>query len=138
EQFIAAGLARSTINANIQRIRAMFRWGVENELVEAPIYQALNAVRGLRRGKSTARETEPIRPVPDAVVEATIPYLPRVVADMVRFQRLTGCRPQDVCNLRPCDITMDGEVWEYRPHIHKTQHVDKERVVFLGPRAQLV
>ncbi len=44
EALIARGLSRSTINARIDRIKLIFKWGVENELVAAPVYQALQAV----------------------------------------------------------------------------------------------
>jgi len=63
-------------------------------------------------------------------------HLSPVVADMVRFQRLTGCRPGEVCAVRPRDVDQSGNVWEYRPESHKTEHHDRERVIFIGPRAQ--
>jgi integrase len=60
---------------------------------------------------------------------------------MVEVQRLTGMRPQEVCGMRPVDIDMTGAVWEYRPSRYKTEHrhddePDRERIVFIGPRAQ--
>ena len=55
---------------------------------------------------------------------------------MIRFQRLTGCRPGEVCILRPCDVDTSGEVWAYRPESHKTEHHGRDRVIFLGPKAQ--
>ena len=33
---------------------------------------------------------------------------------------------------------MQGRVWEYRPHSHKTEHFQKDRVIYLGPHAQQV
>ena len=100
EKMIAHGWTRGTINKQVDRVRRKFRWGVENELVPPATHQALTAVTDLRRGKSEARETEPILPVLDAVVQETLPRLPAIVADMVRFQRLTGCRPVEVCLIR--------------------------------------
>ena len=114
----------------------MFRWGVENELVAPSILQALEAVAGLLKGKTEAHETQPVTLVADAVIDATLPHLPAVVADMVRFQRLTGCRPQEVCMVRPCDVDTNGEVWTYVPAEHKTEHHGKRRTIFIGPRAQ--
>ena len=55
---------------------------------------------------------------------------------MVRLQRLTGCRPAEVCILRPCDVDTSGDVWLYRPGSHKTEHHDRERVICVGPKAQ--
>ncbi len=54
-------------------------------------------------------------PVEDSTVEATLPYLSAVVADMIRLQRLTGMRPGEVCAVRPCDVDRSEEVWTYRP-----------------------
>jgi integrase len=55
---------------------------------------------------------------------------------MLRFQRLTGCRPGEVCLVRPCDVDTSQDVWCYRPESHKTEHLGRERLIFLGPKAQ--
>ena len=136
QKMIEAGWARSTINRQVQRVQRMFRWGVENELVAASVYQALKAVNGLRKGRSTAREANAIGPVSDAVVETTIAVLPKVVADMVRFQRLTGCRPQDVCLVRPCDVDTSSDLWVFTPTEHKTEHHGRQRTILIGPKAR--
>ena len=41
---------------------------------------------------------------------------------MVEVQLLTGMRPGEVCQLRPCDIDTAGPVWVFRPRQHKTRH----------------
>ncbi len=56
------------------------------------------------RGKTEARETEKVRPVPQEHIDAALPFMPPVVAGMVRLQLLTGCRPDEVCRLRPMDL----------------------------------
>jgi len=119
----------------------MFRWGVANEMVEPAISQALSAVPGLRKGRTTAREAKPVCPVDDEVVEATRPHMPPVVVDMTEFQRLTGARPAEVCVIRPCDVDRAVPVWLYRPESHKTEHMEhmgRERIICIGPRAQAV
>ncbi|TWU27392.1 site-specific integrase [Bythopirellula polymerisocia] len=95
-------------------------------------------VAGLRQGRTEARETAPVLPVPDDIVEATLPHMPVVVGDMVRLQRLAGMRPNEVCILRPCDLDRNANVWVYRPESHKTEHHGRERLIFLGPKAQVV
>ena len=137
-QWIADGLARTYVNKLAAKLVRMVKWAVGKELAPAGVYQALAAVPGLRRGKTAARETERVQPVDDATVDATLPHLSRVVADMVRFQRLTGARPGEVCDLRPGDIDRTGEVWLYRPREHKTEHHGRERTIYVGPRAQAV
>ncbi len=53
-------------------------------------------------------------------------------------QQLTGMRPGEVCQLRPRDIDRSQAVWSFRPARHKTQHKQKSRTVFIGPRGQEV
>lgn len=128
DEMIRARHCRSHINCEIHRVRRVFKWGVENEYVPAPIHQALVAVAGLKSGRSDAVESEPVQPVPEATVNATLPHLSAVVADMVRLQLLAGCRPGEVCVLRPCDVTIQPDgVWVYRPEHHKTEHHGRER-----------
>lgn len=138
QRMIERGVSRKYINDAVGRIKRMFRWGVAKEIVPVEVLQRLEAVDGLAKGRTEARETEPVVPVDDATVEVTLPYLPEVVADMVRFQRLTGARPGEVCAIRPCDVDRSGDVWRYMPGSHKTEHHGRERVVFIGPRAQAI
>lgn len=109
-RMVEDGLSRTYVNDHTGRIKRIFKWGVAEELIPANSFHALSAVPGLRRGRTAARETTPIEPVDDALVEATLPHLPEVVADMVRLQRLTGMRPAEVCLLRPCDLDRSGDV----------------------------
>jgi integrase len=97
---------------------------------------ALREVGGLHKNRTEAKESPPVLPVADDVLHATLDKLPPIVADMVQLQRFTGCRPEEVCLLRPCDVDTTSAVWSYRPESHKTQHHGRERVVFIGPRAQ--
>ena len=55
------------------------------------------------------------------VVDATVVHLPEPFRSMVQIQRLTGCRPCEVCLLRPCDVDRSGDVWRFTPR----EHVDK-------------
>ena len=138
QKLIDAGHSRKCVNKLIAIVPRMFKWAVGEELLPVNVYQALRAVEGLRRGRTEARETPPVQPVADDVVNATLPHLPEVVANMVRFQRLTGCRPGEVCIIRPCDVDTSGDVWTYRPESHKTEHHGRDRVICIGPKAQNV
>jgi integrase len=129
-------LSRRVINQRIGIIKRLFRWAVSEELVLPSVMQGLSSVSGLQKGRSAAKEREPVKPEDEAVVEATLPYLPPVVREMVDFQRWTGCRPGEVCQLRPNDVSRLGTIWEYRPMSHKTEHRDQSRVILIGPRAQ--
>lgn len=139
--------SRGYVNKCIDIVRLAFRWAVENELIDSQTdreeyaklvstCQAISEVRALRRGKTGAREAATVVPVDDVTVERTLPYLPNVVGDLVRFQRLTGCRPGEACSIRPADVDMSNAVWAYTPRRHKTECHGRERRVFIGPRAQ--
>lgn len=138
QAWVNDGLAIKTVNHYTATIKQVFAWAVSEELLRETVHRALCTVRGLSRGRSQAREPAPVGPVADDVVEATLPHLPAIVADMVRFQRLTGCRPGEVRLLRPCDIKKPSDVWEYRPGRHKTEHHNRQRVIQIGPKAQEV
>ncbi len=138
DEMIAGGLCRNVINQRIGIIKRVFRWAASEELLPVTTYQALATVAGLKRGRTGARESKRIEPVSDAAVDATLPFLPPVVADMVRFQRLTGCRPHEVCHLRPADIERTDDIWIYRPASHKLEHHELERQILIGPQAQSV
>lgn len=136
EQMIAAKLSRQVINARINRIRRVWKWAVAQGTVPAERYHALATVAGLREGRSAARESKGIKPVPLEDIQATLPFLPSPVAAMVKLQLSTGCRPGEVVSMRPMDIRTDGEVWVYSPERHKNSHRGKTRTIFLGPQAQ--
>jgi integrase len=138
QAMIDAGLSRTTINQRVGRIVRLFKWAASEELVPAAVYQALKTVSGLPKGRSEARERDPIKPVPDALVDAIRPHVARQVWAMIQLQRLSGMRPGEVVLMRGCDLDRGGEVWSYTPGQHKTEHRGRSRRIALGPRAQEV
>jgi len=137
-QFLMRDQNRRTINQNVGRVKRMFRWSVENELVPPGLYHGLQAVAGLKRGRSEARESEGVKPVPDADVEAVLPLLSRQVAAMIRIQLLTGMRPGEAVIMRAGDINREHDIWVYRPATHKNTHRGHERNVYIGPQGQQI
>jgi len=55
---------------------------------------------------------------------------------MIWTQLYCGCRPGELVIMRPCDITFGDRIWKYEPSRHKTEHLNKRRVIYLGPKAQ--
>jgi integrase len=138
-QMIALNWSRNYVNSQVNRLRRMFRWAAAEEMLPGSVHENLKQVEGLRLGKTAARDTKKIKPVPPEQVEATRPHLPPVVRAMVDFQLLTGCRPSEVCLLRPIDLDMHNPLcWVYRPAKHKTQHLNLDRLILIGPKAQEV
>lgn len=132
------GLCLNVVNARVSRIRRVFRWAESEQLVPASLSHALATVPPLMSGRGAARETPEVEPVSDEIVAATLPWLPRVVADMVQLERRSGARPTEVCILRPCDVEQLGDVWVYHPDRFKTEHFGHRRKIYLGPICQAV
>jgi integrase len=135
---IKQGIVRTSINRHVARIKQVFKWGVSQELVPPEVYSSLCTVTGLRRDRSDAVESDPVEPVPEDDIEAVKPYVTAPVWAMIRLQLLTGMRPSEVRGMRNGDIDPSGAIWQYIPRRHKTQHRGRRRIIFLGPRAQLV
>ena len=138
ERLIDSGLARKTINSRINRLRRVWRWAVENELVSETALMRMKALSPLMRGRSAARESPGIKPVSETVVEATANELRDPLGDMVRLQWHTGMRCDELLSITPGEIDKTQNTWLYRPIHHKTEHHGHERVIPLGPRAQAV
>ena len=110
---------RSQVNKSISRVKAVFRWGVSQEMVPADIMMALDCVRGLQKGRSVAK-------------------MSKNVAAICRMLILTGARVSEIRLMRVGDIDTSGKVWLYRPGSHKNAWRGKDRTIFIGPRAQAV
>jgi integrase len=130
--------SRPYVNSLCERIKRMFRWAASEAMIPVANVQAINLVPPLKEGRTRLRETDPVLPVSDEIVEATLPHLSQVVADMVRFQRLTGCRPGEVCAIQPAMVDRSTEVWEIRLRKHKTSHRGKSRVIYVSKPAQAI
>ena len=138
DDMVKSGLSRNSVNARINRVRRVFKWATSVELIPPGVVQALATVAGLQRGRTEARETRAVGPVAVERVEATLPYLPRPIAAMVRLQLLTGMRPGEACSMRARNLTPGEPTWKYRPESHKTAHRGRDRTILLGPQAQAV
>jgi integrase len=138
QAMIDGDLCRRVINSRVNRIRRALKWGVENELVPATVLLGLQAVAPLKHGRSEARETAPVRPVPEAHVKAVLEVAPPQLAAMIELQRLSGMRPGELVLMRSKDLDTSGPIWVYTPPEHKTEHHGRSRCVYLGPQAQRV
>ena len=129
-------LSRKVINRRINRIRRAFRWAVSEERAPQGAYEALRSVEGLKFGRTQARETERIKPVPQPYVDAVVEVVSPPIATMIRVQQLAAMRPCEVVEMRACDIDMSGDVWLFEPFHHKNRWRGHDRHIALGPVAQ--
>lgn len=136
EVMIEMNWCRNLINQRIGIIRRMFKWAVSEQIVSPMILHGLQAVAGLRRGRTRAKESKPVKPVDEQHVYAVLDYTTPVVAAMIELQLLTGMRPGELVSMRPCDIDRSEAVWHYYPEKHKNIYRNIERIVSIGPRGQ--
>jgi integrase len=135
-EMVRLGWSRKHINAQLIRLRSIFTWGVENELLHPNQLRALQTVRGLRKGKTTAPEREPVGPVVWSEAQQLLPHVRPVLAAMVEIQYLTGMRSAELTAMCIAEIEFRADVWIYRPVKHKTAYAGKNKIICLGPRSQ--
>jgi integrase len=129
---------RQTINRIAKSVRFIFQWAVTEELVSPNVPAKLEAVKLLARHRTTAPERKKVKPVLDENIERTLPHLPKMVADIVRVQRYTGCRPGEVCAMICGEVDRSGATWIWRPEQHKNAWRGHEREIAIGPRARRI
>ena len=135
---IESGLTRQGVNARMKRVVRTWKWAASEGKLPASAFETLKLIPSLKAGRTAAPDTEPVTPVADDVVEITLQKLSPIVADMVRVQRLIGCRPGEVCNLTPASFDRTDDVWVATLTEHKTAHHGHSRKLFIGPKAQAV
>lgn len=128
--------SRNYVNNLMKKVKRLFRWAAAEGMLPSNIYDSLKTVDPLKMGRTTARESEPVKPISPEAVEATLKYLPPVVADMVRLQSLLGCRPGEVCKITPAMVDRSDDVWEINLEKHKSAWRGKTRTIYVGPKAQ--
>lgn len=132
EAMVAKGWSRKYVNRSTQLIRRLFKWAVSEEMIPVTVFHSLQSVEGLRRGLTSAPETEPVRPVLIEHVNAIRQFVSHQVWAMIQLQLRSGARPGEVVSIRLIDIDMTNDVWLYRPVEHKTAHHGIDRVIPLG------
>ena len=139
DAMIAKGWCRIYVNRQIDRVRDLFRWATETELIPGTRSFRLASMKNLQRGHPGVREGKEVEGAPDADILACIERMPEVLDDMLRLLRWTGARPKEMMQMRWCDIRKgDGPVWWYHPENHKTKHKGKKRRICLCGEAQKV
>jgi integrase len=138
QRFNDGGLCRTDCNRFTSIVARIFRHAVENELIPPDVAHGLSAVKSLAKGRCEAPETDPVLPVDQDIIDATLPHLSPRNRAMVKIQLLLACRPGELVTMRPREIDQSQAVWIYRPRPHKTTHKGKDRIIPIGPRARLL
>lgn len=138
QRYIDSGLCRREVNRRTGLIIRFFKWAVSNELAPPSTHHALKTVPGIRKGRVGVRESPPVKPITDAVVDAVLPHVSRQVRTMIELQRWAGMRPGEVTIIRTMDVDTSCEPWTYTPASHKTEHHGRGREIQIGPKARSV
>lgn len=127
---------RQDVNLCMLRVRKVFRFAVENQMLPASVVQALNCVTGLKRGQH--REGKKVVAVDEVAFRRAIMFLPFPLRAVAELQWLTGARAGELLRLKSSDVDRTGEVWVYRPTEHKTANKGHIRIIHFGPQSQQI
>ena len=126
--------ARQYVNTMMKALRQIFTWGVSYDYVPPDVVAKIKSVPALREAEhEELEERELVMEVADEAVIRTLPYMPPVVADMVKIQRGACMRPSEVCRLRVGDLDRTGDVWRTQTKKHKTARYGISRFAAFGP-----
>lgn len=140
---------RQTVNRQVKRIQALFRWGVSLEMVPVSIATALETVRALTAAETTAAESKPRRSVATEEYLKARAELKPVYQDVLDLLYLTGARPGELLRLTDSEsgertglkngaINKSVNPWRADLAKHKTAHKGKSRTLFFNPEAQAI
>ena len=138
QKMVDSGWVRESCNKGVNRIRLVFKWGVENELVAPATLQKLQAVAALLKGRTEAHDNAPRSAVDDSRIETVKNLVRPLVSDLIELQRLTGARSGELLKLTTGMMDRTKDVWKADISDHKTVHHDQSRTLHFGPHAQLI
>ena len=134
---LEANLARSTINARIDKIVRMFRWLECEDYVPPGTYHRLRTLAHLKRGRSKAVDPPKRQPVDARTVQATLEKCPPLLQDMLAVQWFTGCRSGSLVAAHSDQFICDNTHMSWHPK-HKTAYLDHEVELPIGPKCQKI
>ncbi|MBI1347227.1 tyrosine-type recombinase/integrase [bacterium] len=132
------GWCRKYVNKSVCRVRHVFKWGIESDMVEPSVLDRLRAIAPLLPGKTEAKDHPEREAVPLADIEAVKKRLKQQNRDLIDLQLVTGARPGELIMLTTGMIDRGGSVWVAKLVDHKTLHHGKTRKLYFGPKAQLI
>jgi integrase len=105
-------------------------------MIHVTVYQALMTMEGLTKGRSKARETAPVAPVPDDHIRKVKADVGDEVSTIIDLQLHTAARSGELLSLKARDIDMSGAICIATVQEHKMAHHGKGRELYIGPKAQ--
>jgi len=136
---IARGLSVRVINAQINRIRRVFRWAAKpgRRWIPSELLADLKLIEPIQPGRTAAPNHPKVQPVAWEQVSATMAHADLEQATMIELLWWTGMRPSELINMRIEHLTDEsdasGPLIVYRPPHHKTAHKGIKHVIHIGP-----
>lgn len=138
ENWIARGRwCRSVINKYVRYIFRALAWGVEEGLIPAALWTACKSIKPLAAGRTPAVDHDRILSVDPATVAKTLPHLPPECVSLIMLQAYTACRPGEAIGIRLAELDRSGPVWKWALAEHKTARKGRQRLIAIGPKAQV-
>jgi len=134
-KMVELGWARTYINRQVSRVKSVFRWATEEELIAPDILHGLSAVGGLQRGRTEAHETDPVKPVPESLILGIQPYVSEQIWALIQLQLRSGARAGELIRLRGVDLKPGDKIWTAELNEHKTAHHGISKRIYFGPQA---
>ena len=127
-----AGWSVGYANKLVNFLRKILKWGFSYDLVPAEVYERIRLIPPISVRETKMEETLPVREVADDVVRKTLPFMPPVIADMVKLQRGACMRPSEVRLLKIDEISRTESNWRVYARVHKTSRTGLTRFIVFG------
>jgi len=139
KSLINKGSVRRSVNKRATQIVTMFKWSVEEGLIPAEVWHRLQAVKPIAIGREGAVDNEPVKPVDEDVLAATLAELPLDKQAAIKVQRLTGMRSGELVRMTPSQVDMTGPHWIYTLSSHKTRsHIGDTFILIPAPAVAIL
>ena len=132
--FVRAGKCLKGCNGQTRRVKAVFQWAADHELVPDAVPLNLQALRNLKHGEAPTPPRK--QAVSDELVRQTCQHLPREAVDIINVLRHSGARSGELYQLRVKDLQMAAkDLWIYQPAKHKNAYRGHSRTILFGPQS---
>lgn len=128
DQLAAEELARTYVNACLNKLRRFVRWSADLDYIPIQTIEELRLVRPLQPMRTRAREPGILVPPPLDTLRIVLPHLRQPWRDVCHLSLLTGARPGELLELRNSEVHLDNAP-RLTPGQHKNAHRGKHRVI---------
>ncbi len=137
---VKEGLTRGYIKEIMRRFLRMWR-KAKRYVSDKNYFEVKEYHEDSVKNSDAGKDSKVVQPVDAAVLDQTLPFLPPVVADMVRVHRMIGCRGSELCDLTRGMIDTEPDAngnWVATLIKHKTSRHGHVRKLHFNHSAQAI